>query len=133
MHGDYSPKNILADGSEVVVLDFEVAHWGDPRFDVGFCLSHLILKTLRRQASRPAMTGLIDAFVAAYRAVCPPIIDQELTQITACLMLARLHGASPVDYRADLDGDEVKALAGGMLTQPHRPLGDWLDQIRGNT
>ena len=31
---------------EVVVLDCEVAHWGDPRFDVAFCLSHLLLKTL---------------------------------------------------------------------------------------
>jgi 5-methylthioribose kinase len=38
VHGDYSPKNILADGARIVVVDFEVAHWGDPAFDLAFCL-----------------------------------------------------------------------------------------------
>ena len=50
VHGDFSPKNILADGGDVVLLDCEVAHWGDPRFDLAFCLSHLSLKAMRRGA-----------------------------------------------------------------------------------
>src|SRR5262245_61657142 len=36
VHGDFSPKNLLVDGSEVVILDCKVAHWGEPRFDIAF-------------------------------------------------------------------------------------------------
>ena len=57
VHGDFSPKNILADGGDVVLLDCEVAHWGDPRFDLAFCLSHLSLKAMRRGADAGAIRG----------------------------------------------------------------------------
>lgn len=32
VHGDYSPKNILVGATGVWVVDFEVAHFGDPVF-----------------------------------------------------------------------------------------------------
>src|SRR5207244_8407139 len=44
--GDYSPKNIFVYPDRVVAIDFEVAHWGDPGFDVAFCLTHLALKAI---------------------------------------------------------------------------------------
>jgi len=44
VHGDYSPKNILIYDEHLVLLDHEVIHWGDPAFDVGFALSHLLSK-----------------------------------------------------------------------------------------
>ena len=36
VHGDYSPKNVLV-GDGLWVIDFEVAHFGDPAFDLAFC------------------------------------------------------------------------------------------------
>ena len=36
VHGDYSPKKILVQGGRLVLLDHEVAHFGDPAFDLGF-------------------------------------------------------------------------------------------------
>ena len=76
VHGDFSPKNILADGGDVVLLDCEVAHWGDPRFDLAFCLSHLSLKAMRRgaDAARTSPTQR-KRFLAAYREEGPPVID----------------------------------------------------------
>ena len=46
VHGDFSPKNILIGGNRMVILDCEVAWYGDPAFDVCFMLSHLFLKSL---------------------------------------------------------------------------------------
>lgn len=46
VHGDFSPKNILVDGKRVVLLDYEVAHYGDPAFDVAFLINHLLLKAV---------------------------------------------------------------------------------------
>ncbi len=45
--GDFSPKNILVHRGGVVLLDFECAHAGDPAFDLGFFMTHLLLKAIR--------------------------------------------------------------------------------------
>src|SRR5580658_8244390 len=45
VHGDISPKNILqGPGGGPVFLDAECAWFGDPAFDLAFCLNHLLLK-----------------------------------------------------------------------------------------
>lgn len=46
VHGDVSPKNILVGQGGPVLIDAECAWWGDPAFDVAFCLNHLLLKAL---------------------------------------------------------------------------------------
>jgi 5-methylthioribose kinase len=46
VHGDVSPKNILVGAEGPVLLDAECAWWGDPAFDLAFCLNHLLLKCL---------------------------------------------------------------------------------------
>ena len=42
VHGDYSPKNVLLHEDRLVLLDYEVIHFGDPAFDIGFSLAHLL-------------------------------------------------------------------------------------------
>jgi aminoglycoside phosphotransferase (APT) family kinase protein len=98
VHGDFSPKNLLTDGPAVVVLDCEVAHWGDPRFDVAFCLSHLLLKTLQSAACADRLAEAATAYLEAYAAAGLPVLDDELSRATGCLVLARVIGDSPVEY-----------------------------------
>ena len=119
VHGDFSPKNILADGSDVVLLDCEVAHWGDPRFDVAFCMTHLALKALRRNAgSTAALTAASLQFLDSYRQAGPAVLDGDLYRILGCLMLARLEGDSPVDYIRDLDVPATKRVAVHLIVDP---------------
>jgi aminoglycoside phosphotransferase (APT) family kinase protein len=61
VHGDISPKNILQAPSGPVFLDAECAWFGDPAFDLAFCLNHLLLKGAREGAER---TRYIVAFSA---------------------------------------------------------------------
>ena len=52
VHGDFSPKNILATSDHSpIVLDFEVAHTGNPVFDLAFVSAHLLCKTIRTSKS----------------------------------------------------------------------------------
>jgi len=44
VHGDVSPKNILVGPKGPVLLDAECAWFGEPAFDLAFCLNHLLLK-----------------------------------------------------------------------------------------
>jgi 5-methylthioribose kinase len=130
VHGDYSPKNIMADGADLVILDFEVAHWGDPRFDVAFCLSHLLLKAHRRDADRTALVRAAGGFLEAYAAEDGPAPDDpNLVSLLGCLMMARLEGVSPVDYLGDLDVPRTRALARSMMLDPQPSAHQWLTSV----
>lgn len=116
VHGDFSPKNILADKSDVVILDFEVTHWGDPRFDIGFCLSHLLLKAARTNADSSHLYAAATTFLDGYAETgLAGLEDADLGRITACLMLARTDGVSPVDYLDEGSTTMARASAEELL------------------
>src|SRR5204863_3337531 len=66
VHGDVSPKNILVRDSGPVFLDAECAWYGDPAFDLAFCLNHLFLKSIWVPEARAAFLQCYDALAAAY-------------------------------------------------------------------
>jgi 5-methylthioribose kinase len=119
VHGDYSPKNMLVDGAAVVLLDAEVAHWGDPRFDVAFCLSHLLLGTICFPAFAGVRTVATTAFLDAYAREGLPVLDGDLMRQTGCLMLARVDGDSPLDYIDDpVHAATVRRIARKLILEP---------------
>lgn len=124
VHSDLSPKNVLANGPEVVFLDCEGAHWGDPRFDLAFILHHLLLKADRKGASRATFLEATAQLLKGYLSTGARIIDAELARLVGCLTLARLEGDSPVDYLADLDLVHVKGRARRLILNPPALLPD---------
>ena len=53
VHGDYAPKNILLGRDGAWILDAEVAHVGNPVFDLAFFLAFPCSRPCRSRGSRP--------------------------------------------------------------------------------
>ncbi|NVN84536.1 MAG: phosphotransferase [Rhodopseudomonas sp.] len=105
VHGDVSPKNILVGPHGPILLDAECAWYGDPAFDLAFCLNHMLLKCLWTPSSAAGYLGCFDALAAAYRAEIDWEPKHELERRAAALLpalfLARVDGKSPVEYITD--------------------------------
>jgi aminoglycoside phosphotransferase (APT) family kinase protein len=121
VHGDCSPKNVLLGPDRLWLIDFEVAHFGDPVFDVAFLLNHLLLKAIARPGVRGGYAECAVAFLEAYAAAGGAGADDEeyLGLHLGCLLLARVDGKSPVEY-LDEDGRR-RARALGRLLLSARP------------
>ncbi|HEY8050751.1 MAG TPA: phosphotransferase, partial [Ramlibacter sp.] len=66
VHGDVSPKNILVGPRGIVLLDAECAWFGDPAFDVAFCLNHFLLKSAHLPQHVKALMACYAAMKQAY-------------------------------------------------------------------
>lgn len=105
VHGDYSPKNVFVYSDHVFLLDFEVAHLGDPAFDSAFCLNHLILKAIKFPERSDRYLAAAGTFWHAYAERLMPGLDPEIEATTirelGCLLLARIDGKSRIEYITD--------------------------------
>ncbi|MCH8830535.1 MAG: phosphotransferase [Planctomycetes bacterium] len=63
---DFSPKNILVTKTGITLVDFETGHFGDPAFDLGFFLSHLLLKAVFFGRHCRSILDLADLFWRRY-------------------------------------------------------------------
>jgi 5-methylthioribose kinase len=101
-HGDYSPKNILTHDQGFTLVDYETAHFGDPTMDLGFFLSHLMLKAAKHIGRRNEFYNLTQVFWQAYGGAVrfQSLADLQARGIEhfAVCALARIDGTSPVDY-----------------------------------
>ena len=127
VHGDVSPKNILVGPQGPVFLDAECAWYGDPAFDLAFCLNHLLLKGLWVPAQRAAFLGCFDALAAEYLAGVdweqPAALEARTATLLPGLLLARVDGKSPVEYlTSEPDKDQVRDFAGRFLRSPPAKL-----------
>ena len=123
VHGDVSPKNILLGPDGPVFLDAECAWYGDPAFDLAFCLNHLLLKCLWTPEAAPRLLACFDALAGAYLGLVDWEPGSELEARAAGLLpglfLARVDGKSPVEYVTALeDKERVRRVASAFLIAP---------------
>jgi len=123
VHGDVSPKNILIGPQGPVFLDAECAWYGDPAFDLAFCLNHLLLKCLWVPRARNDFLAAFDALATAHLAGCEwePVsaLEARAAALLPGLMLARVDGKSPLEYLTEeSDKARVRRVASALLMQP---------------
>ncbi|MCY1316347.1 aminoglycoside phosphotransferase family protein [Sinorhizobium sp. GL28] len=138
VHGDVSPKNILIGRDGPIILDAECAWYGDPSFDLAFCLNHLLLKCIWR---RQDAAGLLDSFEALAKAYLSGVawepaiaLEARAARLLPALLLARVDGKSPVEYiTARIDKDFVRHFARSLIQSPPTTLADikraWAEEL----
>src|SRR5262245_15337628 len=119
VHGDVSPKNVLAGPNGPVLIDAECAWFGDPAFDVAFCLNHFLLKAAHLPHHAEALMSCFAAMTRAYFAHVhwepARALEGRAASLLPGLTLARVAGKSPVEYLAAPARDRVRMLAIRLL------------------
>jgi aminoglycoside phosphotransferase (APT) family kinase protein len=129
VHGDVSPKNILVGPDGPVFLDAECAWYGDPAFDLAFCLNHMLLKCLWTPSAAARFLDLFDVLARSYLAGVtwepPDAMEARTAHLLPGLFLARVDGKSPAEYvTAEADKARIRRVALKFLGEPPQRLFD---------
>jgi 5-methylthioribose kinase len=103
VHGDYSPKNVLIHAGRLVLLDHEVIHFGEPAFDLGFSLTHLLSKAHYLRAQRRSFVSAAQLYWRSYLQAVAPFhqtadFEARVVHHTLACLLARVAGRSTLEY-----------------------------------
>ena len=102
VHGDYSPKNVLIHRNSLVLLDFEVIHFGDPAFDIGFAMTHFLSKAhflfKYRESFLAKAHAIWHEYMATLRGELADRMEPSSVRHTLACLLARVAGRSPLEY-----------------------------------
>jgi aminoglycoside phosphotransferase (APT) family kinase protein len=114
--GDASPKNILVGPDGPVFLDAETATIGDGAFDLAFCLTHLLLKTVWLA---PRAGALMASYAALRDAYGPgEDLSRRAAALIGALLLARVDGKSPAGYLDPAQDHIIRHRAKAILARP---------------
>ena len=127
LHGDVQAGNVLLAPEGPKLLDAEIAHVGDPAFDVGMLIAHVLLAAVGRgepAAARGAVTGIWEEWAAA-RGSGAENAFAEAARIAGFEVMRRTIGAARVAaVEADAAGLSAVELAARLI---RRPPGDPAD------
>jgi 5-methylthioribose kinase len=126
VHGDFSPKNILVREGRLVLLDYEVIHWGDPAFDLGFSLAHFLSKAHHFPAWRAEFARAAHLYWQSYDdRSCE---ERAVRHLLACL-LARVDGRSPLEYLGPDERERQRAAVLRLMAGPPAGVAPLIDQF----
>jgi 5-methylthioribose kinase len=132
VHGDVSPKNILLGPDGPVLLDAECAWFGDPAFDIAFCLSHLLIKSVKlpnhAAELRAAARALAEGHARRIDWEPPEVFEARMAALLPALVLARVDGTSPVGYLDTAQNHETRAIGRILLREPESTLDKLLER-----
>jgi 5-methylthioribose kinase len=134
VHGDFSPKNTLIYGGKLILLDYEVVHFGDPAFDVGFALTHFLSKAHHLPASRPGLAEAAELFWHVYREEVEPLnwaatLEPRVIRHTLGCLLARVSGKSPLEYLTPEEAVRQRACTLLMIRNPPTTVPSLIDEF----
>jgi 5-methylthioribose kinase len=123
VHGDYSPKNILIHDHRMVLIDHEVIHLGDPAFDVGFSLTHLLSKALHCLERRRAFLDAAHHYTKRYLEIVRNSrfdvgFESRSCRHTLGCLLARVVGRSTLEYLTLAERQRQKRAVLKLISRP---------------
>lgn len=111
VHGDFSPKNIMTKDRRISILDYEVAHFGHPAFDLAFFSTHFVLKAVKSKQWAVSylnmLSDMMDLYFDKVDFMPASELESAYTRVWALIILARVDGKSPAEYITE---EEDKAL-----------------------
>jgi len=133
VHGDVSPKNILIGPRGAVILDAECAVYGDPAFDLAFCLTHLLIKSVFIRGKGGLFIDCVRSMASAYLAGVgwedPQALSARTAKLVSALLLARLDGKSTAPYLTDeADKSLIRQQAKAFLQGPALDLAQFFNR-----
>ncbi|HTM56321.1 MAG TPA: aminoglycoside phosphotransferase family protein [Pirellulales bacterium] len=135
VHADFSPKNMLVFDDGLMLVDFETGHFGDPAFDLGFFLSHVVLKAFHLVPRHEPILALGNEFQTVYDQVMATRVPHDelvalwrrgIEHLIACAW-ARVDGKSPVEYLSQSVRERVRSFCRSIIDAPPR---DWPAMVR---
>jgi 5-methylthioribose kinase len=128
VHGDFSPKNTLIYRDKLILLDYEVVHFGDPAFDIGFAMAHFLSKANHMPSKRNAFAEGAKRFWRAYAAqiekmAWPGFEERSVRHSLACL-LARVAGKSRLEYLTPEESSRQQAVVLSLLATPPKKINE---------
>jgi tRNA A-37 threonylcarbamoyl transferase component Bud32 len=132
VHGDVSPKNILLGAHGPVLLDAECAWYGDPAFDVAFCINHLLIKSIKlphqAAALRTAARVLVDGHAQHVHWEPADRLNGRVASLTPALALARVDGSSPVEYLSEAQRAALRSVSRSLVAAPPASVSELVDR-----
>lgn len=88
LHGDLHPKNVLVDGEDVSLIDFDSASWGAPANDLGSMIARLHHGALLGEMGGGITPAIAEAFLAGHAGRGGPAVPlAELRWHTAAALV----------------------------------------------
>lgn len=137
VHGDYSPKNILVDGDTIYILDYEVAHYGHPSFDLAFFFNHFMLKAVKNRQWADAYLNMLLYMAKHYFAgvdfMDAALLERQTVELLGFMLMARVDGKSPAEYiTLDEDKDVIRRTARALWSDNAATLREAADVLKKN-
>jgi len=134
VHGDFSPKNTLIYRNKLILLDFEVVHFGDPAFDVGFALTHFLGKAHHLPQVRGRLASSAALFWQVYFDEVRNMswagdLEPRVVRHTLGCLLARVAGKSPLEYLTPWERARQHDVVLALMRKPPNDIPDLIAEF----
>jgi 5-methylthioribose kinase len=134
VHGDFSPKNTLIYQNKLILLDYEVVHFGDPAFDVGFAMAHFFSKAHHLRNERSRLASAAELFWQVYREEIKHLdwsvaLEPRVVRHTLGCLLARVAGKSRLEYLTPEEMTRQQDIVVELMAAPPRSVANLIDEF----
>jgi len=134
VHGDFSPKNTLVYQGKLILLDYEVVHFGDPAFDVGFAMAHFFSKAHHLHNERSRLAGAAALFWQVYLEEINHMdwsgdLEPRVIRHTLACLLARVAGKSQLEYLTPEEMTRQQDIVLELMAAPPKSVASLIDEF----